>query len=42
MAFLVPGSTGLTGVNLGVLVAWGVLGLVVAVPTFRWESRVGL
>jgi ABC-2 type transport system permease protein len=36
-AFLVPGSTGITAVNLGVLAAWGAGGLVVAMRTFRWE-----
>jgi ABC-2 type transport system permease protein len=36
-AFLVPGSTGITAVDLGVPVAWGVAGLVIAVLTFRWE-----
>lgn len=35
--FLVPGSTGITLVDLGVMAAWGVIGLVVAVGTFRWE-----
>jgi ABC-2 type transport system permease protein len=37
LAFLVPGSTGLTGTNLAVLVAWGVVGLLVAIRTFRWD-----
>ena len=37
LAFLVPGSTGLTGTNLAVLVAWGAVGLLVAIRTFRWE-----
>lgn len=37
-AFLVPGSNGLTGVNLGVLAIWGVAGLLVALRSFRWES----
>ena len=36
-AFLVPGSTGITVANVGVLVAWGAAGLLVAVRTFRWE-----
>jgi ABC-2 type transport system permease protein len=40
-AFLVPGSTGLTPTNLGVLAAWGVGGLVLAVRTFRWEPLAG-
>lgn len=35
--FLVPGSTGITLVDLGVMAAWAALGLVVAVRTFRWE-----
>ena len=37
VAFLVPGSTGVTWTDLGVMVAWGVAGLVVAMATFRWE-----
>ena len=36
-AFLVPGSTGLTAANLGILAAWGAAGLAVAARTFRWE-----
>jgi len=36
-AFLVPGSTGITAADLGVLVAWGAAGILVAVRTFRWE-----
>lgn len=36
-AFLVPGSTGITGVDLGVMAGWGVAALIVAVRTFRWE-----
>ncbi len=37
VAFLVAGSTGVTWTDLGVMVAWGVFGLVVAITTFRWE-----
>ena len=37
VAFLVPGSTGVTWSDLGVMVAWGVFGLVAAIATFRWE-----
>ncbi len=40
LSFLVPGSTGLTVVNVGVMVAWGLVGLLVAVRSFRWDSRV--
>jgi len=40
LSFLVPGSTGLTFVNVGVMVAWGLVGLLVAVRSFRWDSRV--
>jgi len=36
-AFLVPGSTGITAANLGVIAAWGVGGLVIALRTFAWE-----
>jgi ABC-2 type transport system permease protein len=36
-AFLVPGSTGITAANLGVIAAWGIGGLFVAVRTFRWQ-----
>jgi ABC-2 type transport system permease protein len=36
-AFLVPGSTGITATNLGVIAAWGAAGLLVAARTFRWE-----
>jgi ABC-2 type transport system permease protein len=36
-AFLVPGSTGITDVNVGVIAAWGAAALVFAVRTFRWE-----
>lgn len=37
VAFVVPGSTGLSFQNIGVLVGWGVAGLVAALLTFRWE-----
>ncbi len=36
-AFLVPGSTGITAANVGVIAAWGVGGLLVARRTFHWE-----
>lgn len=36
-AFLVANATGVTWIDLGVMVAWGVAGLVVATLTFRWE-----
>jgi len=36
-AFLVPGSTGITAIDLGVLTAWCAAGLLVAMRTFRWE-----
>jgi len=35
--FLVPGSTGITFGDLGIMAIWGALGLVVAVRTFQWE-----
>jgi ABC-2 type transport system permease protein len=40
-AFLVPGSTGITAVDLTVIAAWGIAGLLVAMRTFRWESLGG-
>ena len=36
-AFLVPGSTGISWVNLGMIAAWGVVGIAIAMRTFRWE-----
>jgi ABC-2 type transport system permease protein len=36
-AFLVHASTGITLANVGVIVVWGVVGLFVALRTFRWE-----
>ena len=36
-AFLLPGSTGITGVDLAVMLAWGAAGLVTAVALFGWE-----
>jgi ABC-2 type transport system permease protein len=39
-AFLVPNSSGVSASDVGVLVAWGVAGLLVAVRTFRWERSV--
>jgi ABC-2 type transport system permease protein len=36
-AFLVRGSTGITAFNVGVLAAWGIAGLCIAVATFGWE-----
>ncbi len=38
--FLVPGSTGITSTDLGVMALWGVFGLAVSVRTFRWEPLV--
>jgi ABC-2 type transport system permease protein len=38
-AFLVPGSTGISVVDLGVIAAWGVVGLAIAVRTFRWDPQ---
>lgn len=40
-AFLVPHSTGITLANFEVLVAWGAIGLFIAVRTFRWEPLTG-
>jgi ABC-2 type transport system permease protein len=36
-AFLVPGSTGITANDIGVLVIWGAAGLLFAIRHFRWE-----
>ncbi len=36
-AILVPGSTGLTWGDVGIMALWGIVGLAVAVRTFRWE-----
>ena len=37
VAFVIPGSTGLSLQNVGVLAGWGVAGLAAALLTFRWE-----
>jgi ABC-2 type transport system permease protein len=37
-AFLVPGSTGITAMDVGVLAAWGVAGMLVAMRAFRWDA----
>lgn len=37
-AFVIHGSTGITAANLGILLGWGVFGLIAAIFTFRWES----
>jgi ABC-2 type transport system permease protein len=37
-AFLLKGSTGINGVDIGALVAWAALGLVVASRNFKWEK----
>ena len=34
---LIPGSTGITWGDFGIMALWGAVGLVVAVRTFRWE-----
>ncbi len=36
-AFLIKGSTGVTATDVGVMLAWGAVGLVAAVRVFRWE-----
>jgi ABC-2 type transport system permease protein len=36
-AFVVPRSTGITGVDVGVILIWGIAAFVFAVRTFRWE-----
>ncbi len=37
-AFLLKGSTGINGVDIGVLVAWTAAGLLVASRNFKWEK----
>jgi ABC-2 type transport system permease protein len=39
-SFLLPNSSGVSASDVGVLVAWGIVGLLVAVRTFRWERTV--
>jgi ABC-2 type transport system permease protein len=36
-AFLVSHQTGVTAANVGVILAWGVAGMLVAIASFRWE-----
>jgi ABC-2 type transport system permease protein len=36
-AFVIPGSTGISTLNVGVLAVWGAGGIVAALVTFRWE-----
>jgi ABC-type multidrug transport system permease subunit len=36
-AFVIPGSTGLSVQNIGVLAGWGIAGIIAALFTFRWE-----
>ena len=38
-AFAVPGSTGITAINLAALAAWGAAGLAAALVGFRWEPH---
>ncbi len=38
-AFAVPGSTGITAVNLAALAGWGAAGLTVCLVSFRWEPH---
>ena len=38
-AFAVPGSTGITAIDLAVLAAWGAAGLAAALAGFRWEPH---
>jgi ABC-type multidrug transport system permease subunit len=38
-AFLLKGSTGIDELDVGVLIAWAVFGLVFASRNFRWEAR---
>jgi ABC-2 type transport system permease protein len=38
-AFFSPTGSGFRWVDLGVIAAWGVFGLVVAVRFFSWEPR---
>lgn len=38
-AFAIPGSTGITAINLAALAAWGAAGLAAALAGFRWEPH---
>jgi ABC-2 type transport system permease protein len=38
-AFAIPGSTGITAINLAALAAWGAAGLAAALVGFRWEPH---
>ncbi len=38
-AFAVPGSTGITAIDLAALAAWGAAGLTAALADFRWEPH---
>ncbi len=38
-AFAVPGSTGITTVDLAVILAWGAAGIAAALVSFRWEPH---
>ena len=38
-AFAVPGSTGITAIDLAALAAWGAAGIVTALVSFRWEPH---
>jgi len=38
-AFAVPGSTGITAIDLAALAGWGAAGLGAALASFRWEPH---
>jgi ABC-2 type transport system permease protein len=38
-AFAVPGSTGITAIDLAVILAWGAAGITIALVSFRWEPH---
>jgi len=38
-AFAVPGSTGITAIDLAALAAWGAAGIAAALVGFRWEPH---
>jgi ABC-2 type transport system permease protein len=38
-AFAVPGSTGITAIDLAVITAWGAAGIAAALAGFRWQPH---
>jgi len=38
-AFAVPGSTGVTAIDLAVITAWSAVGIAAALAGFRWQPH---